>query len=296
MESSAEQRAEAGGASRSYDAVVVGASLAGCSAAILLGRAGARVALVEKRPDPRAFKRVCTHFIQASAIPTLERLDLLEPMMEAGAVRYVNRIWTRWGWVQAPRDRVAHSINLPREALDPIVRDAAAATPGVDLLLGRSAIDVLREEGGACGVTVRDREGEEEALLGQLVVGADGRDSRVAEIAGLSGRRLPHGRFVYSGYFEGPPPEGAPDPSALAARPAVRDRGAARRGDLPLRGDADQGPAGGVQERSRGGSRRLLRGAARSAPDSRIPPRRPDDRQAGDARTGSEGRSGRASP
>ena len=35
-----------------YDAVVVGASLAGCATAILLGRAGLSVALVEKRPDP----------------------------------------------------------------------------------------------------------------------------------------------------------------------------------------------------------------------------------------------------
>jgi 2-polyprenyl-6-methoxyphenol hydroxylase-like FAD-dependent oxidoreductase len=39
-----------------YDAVIVGASLAGCTTAIALGRAGARVALVEKRPDPAAFK------------------------------------------------------------------------------------------------------------------------------------------------------------------------------------------------------------------------------------------------
>jgi 2-polyprenyl-6-methoxyphenol hydroxylase-like FAD-dependent oxidoreductase len=39
--------------SRGYDAIVVGASLAGCSTAILLGRVGARVALVEKQPAER---------------------------------------------------------------------------------------------------------------------------------------------------------------------------------------------------------------------------------------------------
>ena len=38
----------------SYDAVVVGASVAGCTAARFLAFAGARVALVEKRPDPDA--------------------------------------------------------------------------------------------------------------------------------------------------------------------------------------------------------------------------------------------------
>jgi len=67
-----------------YDAVIVGASLAGCATAIALGRSGASVALVEKQPDPAAFKRMCSHFIQASAVPALERLDLLGPIMEAG--------------------------------------------------------------------------------------------------------------------------------------------------------------------------------------------------------------------
>ena len=35
-----------------HDVVVVGASLAGCTTAIFLAREGARVALVERRPDP----------------------------------------------------------------------------------------------------------------------------------------------------------------------------------------------------------------------------------------------------
>ena len=55
-----------------HDVAIVGASLAGSAAAILLGRAGARVALSEQRPDPHAFKRVCSHFIQGSAVPALE--------------------------------------------------------------------------------------------------------------------------------------------------------------------------------------------------------------------------------
>jgi flavin-dependent dehydrogenase len=45
----------------SYDAVVVGASTAGCTAARFLAFAGARVALVERRPDLDAYKTVCTH-------------------------------------------------------------------------------------------------------------------------------------------------------------------------------------------------------------------------------------------
>jgi flavin-dependent dehydrogenase len=189
-----------------FDAVIVGASLAGCTAAILLGRAGLRVALVEKQPDPQAFKRVCTHFIQPSALPTLERLGLLDPIMAAGAVRSRVKYWTRWGWIEAPPDRAEPRVNLRREVLDPIVRGAAVETPGVEAMLGRTAQRLLEEGGAVRGVAVREPSGRETELRGRVTIGADGRDSGVAELAGLTGRTLRHGRFFYSGYFEGPPP------------------------------------------------------------------------------------------
>jgi 2-polyprenyl-6-methoxyphenol hydroxylase-like FAD-dependent oxidoreductase len=194
-----------------YDAVVVGASLAGCTAAILLGRAGARVALVEKRPDPAAFKRICSHYIQASGVPTIERLGLLDPIMEAGGVRSRVRAWTKWGVIAAPPEQAGAGLNLRRERLDPIVRRAAAETPGVEPMLGHAATGLLRSGEAFDGVAVRDREGAETELRAKLVIGADGRDSQLAKLAEVSERTLPHNRFAYGGYFEGPMPEGAPD-------------------------------------------------------------------------------------
>jgi 2-polyprenyl-6-methoxyphenol hydroxylase-like FAD-dependent oxidoreductase len=58
-----------------YDVAMVGASIAGCAAATLFARRGARVALIERRSDPDAYKTLCTHFIQPSAVPTMERRD-----------------------------------------------------------------------------------------------------------------------------------------------------------------------------------------------------------------------------
>ncbi len=193
-----------------YDAAIVGASLAGCATAIGLGRAGARVALIEKQPDPTAFKRICSHFIQASAAPALERLDLLEPILAAGGIRSRMRAWTRWGWIEAPADRAGYAVNLRRELLDPLIRETAASTPGVDLVLGRAARGLVREDGVVRGVRLQGATGENSALRARLVVGADGRGSTIADLAGVATKTLPHGRFAYGGYFEGPAPAGAP--------------------------------------------------------------------------------------
>lgn len=211
-----------------YDAVVVGASLAGCATAIQLGRSGASVALVEKSPDPAAFKRICGHFIQASAAPTLERLDLLDPILAAGGIRSRIRAWTRWGWIDPPPERAGYAVNLRRERLDPLVREIAAATPGVELMLGRTVKGLLREGDAVTGVVAEDRDGWRGQLRAPLVVGADGRSSPVAELAGLSGKTYPHERFVYAAYFEGrpDPPDSALwflDPDVAASFPTDGD-------------------------------------------------------------------------
>lgn len=213
-----------------YDAVVVGASLAGCSTAILLGRAGARVALVERQPDPAAFKRVCSHFIQASAVPTVERLGLMDEALAAGAVHSQMRVWTAWGWIEPPAEDGLRSLNLRREVLDPMAREAAASTPGVKLMLGLSAERLLREGDAVAGVAVRDRDGAETELRATLTVGADGRDSRVGELSGLPLKTRPHGRVAYGAYFEGATPSNAPsaavwmlDPQWAAAFPTDSD-------------------------------------------------------------------------
>ena len=118
-----------------FDAVIVGASLAGSATAVHLGRAGRRVALVERRPDPDAFKRVCGHFIQSSAVPCLERLGVLGALEDAP--RGHARVWTRYGWFEG-RTPGAGSISVRREVLDPLLRRTAAETPGVELLLGNT--------------------------------------------------------------------------------------------------------------------------------------------------------------
>ena len=57
-----------------FDALVVGAGPAGCSAAILLATAGWSVALIEKQAFPR--RKVCGECVAASNLPMLEALGI----------------------------------------------------------------------------------------------------------------------------------------------------------------------------------------------------------------------------
>lgn len=194
-----------------YDVAIVGASLSGCTAAILLSRAGAKVALIEKSPDPQAYKRVCSHFIQASAVPTIERIGLYEPILAAGGLRSRFHSRTPWGWIEPTEKRSAYCLNLRRSLLDPMLREQAAAQPGVELMLGQTAGRLLRDGDVFGGVAVRDREGKEREIGARLTVGADGRDSHVAEMSEVKEKTLPHDRLAYGGYFEGPKPKFWPD-------------------------------------------------------------------------------------
>ncbi|MDX6698545.1 MAG: hypothetical protein QOE65_1942 [Solirubrobacteraceae bacterium] len=187
---------------RPYDVVVVGASVAGCAAARLLARGGARVALVERRPDPGAYKVMCTHAVLPPATRTIERLGLAPLLAARGVPRTGAELWTPYsGWLRAPG--VPDGWGVTRRTLDPLLRELAAGTPGVDLLTGWTVRRILRSGGRPAGVEVEDRGHRTAALRARLVVGADGRDSAVARLAGVAGRMRPHNRFFYFAYWRG---------------------------------------------------------------------------------------------
>ena len=185
-----------------YDAVVVGGSLAGCSAARFLARRGARVALVERRPSADAYKVACTHYIQAGASGAIERLGLAPHIAAAGGLPNKVDIWTRYGWIRAP-DNGRHGWNLRRSVLDPTLRRLAIETPGVEYLPGLTATGVGGDRRRIDRVRLRDASGTERTLAARMVVAADGRDSGIARMAGVPARVRPHGRIGYFAYHEG---------------------------------------------------------------------------------------------
>lgn len=207
-----------------FDVAIVGASTAGCAAARLYAQQGARVALIEKRPAMDAYKTVCTHFIQPSATPTIERLGLARMLDRRGAVRNSVEMWTPYGgWIRTSPD-LPYGYNVTRRVLDPMLRELAGSTPGVELMLGES-VTALTGDGRPDGVEVEGRARARRRIGARLVVAADGRGSPMARLARVPGRVLPNNRFYYWAYWSGVEPADGrsrmwlPDPDAAYTFP-----------------------------------------------------------------------------
>ena len=183
-----------------YDVAIVGGSIGGCTAATLFARHGLKVALIEQQHDLNAYKKVCTHFLQPAALPTLERLGLAGAIETAGGLRNALEVWTPWGWIRDQERTGQYGYNIRRETLDPLLRRLTAETKGVNFLLGRTARGLLEENGRIVGVETDSHEGPA-AIRARLIVAADGRQSHLAELANVKAEVKPNNRFTYFTYY-----------------------------------------------------------------------------------------------
>jgi 2-polyprenyl-6-methoxyphenol hydroxylase-like FAD-dependent oxidoreductase len=197
------------------DVVIAGGSVAGCALAALLGRQGISVTLLEKSPKPEHYKVVCSHFIQAGATPVLRRLGIDQTMERAGALRNGLEVFTPGGgWYVMPDGE--HGYNIRREKLDPMLRELAARTPNVTVEQGVAVTGVTRDAAGRpAGLRGRTAAGDDVEVAAKVVVGADGRGSTVARLAGVPGRVQPHNRFGYMAYYEDLPLQARGDHSQM---------------------------------------------------------------------------------
>lgn len=168
------------------DVGIVGSGTAGSAAALLLARAGHRVTVYERVPEPLPIGAGIV--IQPTGMVALSRLGLLEQVAARGARIDRLRVRTSTGRtiVDLRYREIApelYGLGMHRGALFEALY-SAVRTCGATLRLG-SAADTLRRDGNRRLVCTADGE-----VLGshELVVVADGARSRLRETAAIRTR------------------------------------------------------------------------------------------------------------
>ena len=169
-----------------YDVVVVGARVAGSATALLLARAGLRVALVERAAY--GSDTVSTHGLMRAGVLQLSRWGLLDRVVAAGTPP-VRRTTFRYAGAEPvvvsikPSPGVDALYAPRRRILDPIIEDAAAEA-GAHVLHGVTVTGLLRDDAGRVrGVRATGPRGSFD-LRAEMTVGADGIRSAVAREVG----------------------------------------------------------------------------------------------------------------
>jgi 2-polyprenyl-6-methoxyphenol hydroxylase-like FAD-dependent oxidoreductase len=172
-----------------YDVVIVGGRVAGASTALLLARAGARVALVER--GRRGSDTVSTHGLMRAGVLQLSRWGLLDRLVAAGTPPISRTLfhYPDADPVQVsirPSPGVAALYAPRRTVLDRILVDAAEEA-GAHVFHQTAVTTLLHSSDRRVqGVDAHDHRGSRLRLDAALTVGADGLRSLVAQQVGAS--------------------------------------------------------------------------------------------------------------
>lgn len=182
--------------------IVVGARCAGSPLAMMLSQAGLKVCLVDRAGFPS--DTPSTHGIQPSGVKILDRLGVLERILEAAPA--IDDGVLAFDGVRAEFAGITESVGAPmvnirRVTLDAILLDAAVAA-GVEARTGTTVTGLVGSAGRVVGVETTGG-----TLRAPLVVGADGARSTVARLVGAREyhRTAPRRIFLWS-YLEGVDP------------------------------------------------------------------------------------------
>jgi 2-polyprenyl-6-methoxyphenol hydroxylase-like FAD-dependent oxidoreductase len=190
-----------------YDVVIVGARPAGAATAMLLARAGLRVAAVDRARFPS--DTLSTHQVQLSGVACLARWGLLDAVIasncpatrgarfDPGPVAFSGRY---------PRYDGVDAIYSPRRTVLDTILVTAARAAGAEIIEGFDVADVAISDGRATGIRGAERGGGRSAMdiSASLVIGADGKHSLVARTVGARGydERPSRSGAVYA-YWDG---------------------------------------------------------------------------------------------
>jgi len=192
--------AEAAVGQAEVDALVVGAGPAGSIAALVLARAGATVRLIDRARFPR--DKLCGDTLNPGSLSILDRLGAGEPV-RARALRVTGMTVTGPGArVSADYPDGLYGVSMTRRDLDDILLNTAvAAGARFDpcLTVREPLVD---DHGRVAGARVASPH-HDCAFRARIVIGADGRGSRLASHLRLSSYARRPRRWAFGAYFTG---------------------------------------------------------------------------------------------
>jgi flavin-dependent dehydrogenase len=167
-----------------YDVIVVGARCAGAATAFLLARSGAKVLLIDRQQY--GSDTMSTHALMRSAVLQLNRWGLIPRLAAAGTPAIRSTTFHYGGEAVKVDIKPEHGVDrllAPRRTvLDPLLVDAARQAGAV--VRHGVALSELQfaSSGRIIGVSLRDGSGECMTVGSDIVIGADGRQSTVAQL------------------------------------------------------------------------------------------------------------------
>jgi flavin-dependent dehydrogenase len=188
-----------------YDVIVVGARCAGASLAMLLARAGYRVALVDRATFPS--DTMSTHFLWQRGAARLKAWGLLDGLEARGCVP-IKEITFDVGAVQlcgiGPDVGGVADTYCPRRTVLDLMLVEAAVDSGAELIQGFVVDGLVWSEGRVVGIEGHHRASAKSTLRSRVVVGADGLHSKVASASRARAyREHPALTGVYYSYWSG---------------------------------------------------------------------------------------------
>jgi flavin-dependent dehydrogenase len=194
-----------------YDAIVVGARVAGSSTAMLLSRKGLNVLVVDRASFPS--DTMSTHQVQLPGIARLHRWGVLDRVVASNApatrrVRFETPAATLEGTYPCHEGMDA-MFSPRRTVLDWILVDAAREA-GAEVRERFIVDELVVEDGRVVGIRGATKDGGPAITeRARLVIGADGKHSMVAKAVGAERYREKPALTVGSyTYFEGVPMSG----------------------------------------------------------------------------------------
>ncbi|HEU4630585.1 MAG TPA: NAD(P)/FAD-dependent oxidoreductase [Gemmatimonadaceae bacterium] len=193
------------------DVIVVGARCAGAATAMLLARKGHRVLLVDRATFPSDIPH--GHFIHRHGPRRLQQWGLLDRIVATNCPAVTSMTIDADDFPLTGRglavDGVALGYGPRRVALDRVLVEAAVEA-GAELRDAFAVEEFIAEDGRVVGIRGRSRrEGGSAAERATVVVGADGRHSRLARAVGARAyETTPPLTCWYWSYWSDVPPDG----------------------------------------------------------------------------------------